>query len=316
MAKEKFDHINFKVATLAVIVTCNKVIADYRRQGYRLTLRQLYYQLIQADSLPDSWIDQRPGHTRTKNTLQNYKKLGDIITDARNAGLVDWDAIEDRGRNYQGAGGFDNPQDFFEYMPNWFGLDLRANQPKHIEAMAEKDAVSNILGPASRHLGIGFTANKGYSSASAMYEAGQRMADAAAAGQELVVLYFGDHDPSGNDMTRDVLDRLTKYSREEPIEVIRLALNMDQIEKYRPPENPAKTKDPRYEGYQREHGDKSWELDALQPSVLVSVLTDQVAELTDDDLLEDRKEEEKGQRELLTRVSEKWTDILEYLGED
>jgi hypothetical protein len=84
------------------------------------------------------------------------------------------------------------------------------------------------------------------------------------AGQDVVVLHLGDHDPSGLDMTRDLRDRLSLYSR-AAVDVQRVALNMDQVGVFNPPPNFAKESDKRFEAYRRQYGDQCWELDALPP---------------------------------------------------
>ena len=150
--------------------------------------------------------------------------------------------------------------------------------------MVEKDALSGILGPVCRRLDISLTANKGYNSLSNMYEAGQRIADHWYERKALpVVLYLGDHDPSGIDMTRDVYDRLLMFSGVMGLRVKRLALNYDQIRVMNPPENPAKQTDSRYRGYVEQFGPASWELDAVEPDTLVQLVEDAVVSLRDPD---------------------------------
>jgi hypothetical protein len=95
------------------------------------------------------------------------------------------------------------------------------------------------------------------------------------------VLYLGDHDPSGLDMTRDVRERLSLLSRQE-IQVLRLALNMDQVEALHPPENPAKITDSRAAAYIAEFGESSWELDAISPEHLARLVTEAVGRLRED----------------------------------
>ena len=107
---------NFRADTLAIIEKANKVIRTYQRQGYKLTLRQLYYQFVAKDLLPNTWIDKdynlKHGLPEdTKNTIKNYKHLGDIINDGRLAGLIDWLAIEDRTRNLKSHPSWDGPHD-------------------------------------------------------------------------------------------------------------------------------------------------------------------------------------------------------------
>ncbi|GAG25061.1 unnamed protein product, partial [marine sediment metagenome] len=55
-----------------------------------------------------------------------------------------------------------------------------------------------------------------------------------------------------------------------------IALNMDQVEEYTPPENPAKVTDSRFETYVLEYGSSSWELDALEPSVIADLVEDEI----------------------------------------
>ena len=77
---------NFRPDTLEIIAKANVVIVDYQQQGFKLTLRQLYYQFIARDLFPESWIDEEYNRKNglppdTKNTMKNYKHLGDIIND-------------------------------------------------------------------------------------------------------------------------------------------------------------------------------------------------------------------------------------------
>jgi hypothetical protein len=107
--------------------------------------------------------------------------------------------------------------------------------------------------------------------------------------QETLVLYLGDHDPSGMDMPNDLGNRLRTFCgpAAEP-EVKRIALNMPQVEELDPPENPAKQTDARFEKYQAEFGDSSWELDALPPEYLERLVTEEVEALVDEDVWGER----------------------------
>ena len=84
---EAFTTKTFRNSTLAVIEKANAIIAEFVAQGFVLTLRQLYYQFV-ARSL-------------IENKQTEYKRLGSIIKEGRRAGLIDWDAIEDRTREVQ-----------------------------------------------------------------------------------------------------------------------------------------------------------------------------------------------------------------------
>lgn len=166
---------------------------------------------------------------------------------------------------------------------------------------------------ATRSLDIPFTANKGYSSSSAMYEASKRYVERAENGKQLYIVYLGDHDPSGIDMSRDVGSRLDLFVKTatnrcdeigpnelDAVEVKRVALNMDQIEELRPPENPAKITDSRANAYIQRFGHSSWELDAIEPRQLANLVTQAVTALMDVPLFKrNEKKQETGRKALL-----------------
>jgi hypothetical protein len=161
-----------------------------------------------------------------------------------------------------------------------FAIDKWEDQENYVEVMVEKDALSGVLWPVCSRLNISFMANKGYSSSSAMYEAGARLLRRIDEGKRISIFYLGDHDPSGIDMTRDVEERLSLFSRDS-IGVVRLALNLDQVKVLNPPENPAKETDSRARKYISEFGHSSWELDAIEPKQLDRLITGAVMDLLD-----------------------------------
>lgn len=298
--KECFIHKVFNSKHLAIIKTADDIMRQYAKQGYDLSLRQLYYQFV--------------AHHDLANTEQSYKMLGDIISDARLAGLLDWDVLVDRGRETISNSHWNSPADIIDSAASSFRIDLWEDQPCHVEVMVEKQALEGVLVPVCRKLDIPFSANKGYSSSSAMYGVGQRLKDRLEDGKNIIIVYLGDHDPSGIDMTRDVRDRLAMFSEagewigsdlledhdiakpqviikpeyEDRFKVVRICLNMDQIRKYKPPPNPAKMSDSRALKYVSMHGNKSWELDALDPAVLAALVTTEVNKHIDADLWGDR----------------------------
>ena len=278
--KEKFLDHRFGRDSLSILDEITAILDEYEGLGFDLSLRQLYYQLIARDVLPESWEDDKTG---SKNSQGNYKRIGNLVNDARLAGLIDWEMIQDRNRETVTNNHWDSPAQIVNAAANQFRIDKWADQPVHIEAMVEKDALSGVLIPVCRDLDIRFTANKGYSSSSMLYEVGKRLRRQANMGKTVYILYMGDHDPSGIDMTRDVQERLELFSGYE-VYTERLALNMEQIEVLRLPENPAKTTDSRAAAYIRQFGESSWELDAVEPRALAGLVTQAVEALRDQDL--------------------------------
>ena len=268
--------------SLAIIAHANVIIHEYAQQGYILTLRQLYYQFVARDLIA--------------NKQSEYKRLGSIIADGRLVGMIDWDLIEDRGRKVNCPSTWGSPVDIIETCAKQFKLDLWADQEFRPEVWIEKEALLSIVEAACKPLRVPYFACKGYVSQSAMWDAGaKRITRYIKDGQIPVVIHLGDHDPSGIDMTRDILDRLDMFA-ERPIPVVRIALNSDQVDKYNPPPNPAKITDSRFQAYAAEHGDESWELDALSPKVLVNLIQGKILEMRDDkkwSVLYDQEEHEK-----------------------
>lgn len=300
--KQAFISKRFSADHLALIDRMNGIIRRYASQGYDLTLRQLYYQLVAAAEI--------------ENSERSYKRIGCILNDARLAGMVDWDAIVDRGRVMRKNSHWESPGSIVESCAKQFQYDKWENQPCHVEVMVEKQALEGVLIPVCRRLDINFTANKGYSSSSAMYEAGKRMEDVLTSGRSVVVIYLGDHDPSGIDMTRDIEDRLRMFSGvvwpadddgkliesfqyDGSFTVERIALNMDQIEMHRPPPNPTKITDSRAKGYIDRFGHTSWELDALEPRMLSDLVEAAVLQYRDEDLWDAAEQREDDARMLL-----------------
>jgi len=258
--KHAFITKRFSASAYEMIDIINGILDEYEAQGFRLSLRQLYYQLVARDYVP--------------NTVQSYKRVGNIVSDARQAGLIDWAMIEDRGRETVAVNHWSSPSEIVAAAARQFRINKWADQPHHIEIMVEKDALSGVLEPVCRELDIAITANKGYSSSSTMYEIGRRLFDLHCNRKKITIIYLGDHDPSGIDMTRDVAERLTMYSELQPsqIEVVRLALNWPQIQEWKPPENPAKQTDSRFAAYASKFGKSSWELDAVEPVQLANLV--------------------------------------------
>jgi len=265
MPFEQFIEKNFHPRSMRLIETANSIIEEFQAQGFTLTLRQLYYQFVARDVIP--------------NNLQSYKALGSIINDARLAGLIDWDAIEDRMRSLETNWHQPSPHAAGVAMRNAYAIDMWANQPQRVQVWVEKDAMSAVIEKVCRPLDVPYLACRGYVSQSEQYRAMCRIRDSFNEdGQSTTILHLGDHDPSGIDMTRDNRDRLCDQFQlgGEALDVVRIALNHDQILKYKPPHNPAKQTDSRFAAYAAEFGTKSWELDALNPKVIADLVTKHV----------------------------------------
>ncbi len=327
MSRQTYRTINLRPETRRLLSQILEILDEYK--GMRLTARQVYYQCVSRDLLG--------------NTVQNYKRLTGLLTDARYAGYVDWNIIEDRGRRPNTPSEWSSLRDLVETALDAYRLPRWGDQQVYVEVWVEKQALEGVLLPITRRWHVPLMVNKGYSSASAMKEAADRImrecgqqvifgceecsyheyehnADEEkicgacgdkwrphAYGQsgdedrEVHILYLGDHDPSGEDMVRDIRERLTEFGVCK-LHVRKIGLTMKQIRELKPPPNPAKITDSRAAAYIAKFGDKSWELDALPPRYLTKLVDDEIADLVDKAKLDVWVEREDADKEQLRKA--------------
>jgi hypothetical protein len=235
-----------------------------------------------------------------------------VINDARLAGLLDWDQIVDRTRNLRGLAHWNSPESVIQSAAYGYRTERWADQPYRVEVWIEKDALVGVItGVCQRH-DVNYFSCRGYTSQSELWGAAQRLAGYEYRGQKTLVIHLGDHDPSGVDMTRDIRDRLSLFGADT--EVHRIALTMDQVEEHRPPPNPAKITDSRAVAYIREHGTSSWELDALEPSLLDRLIEDEIFAVRDVDRWDASTRTMDRERALLDAVAERWSEVAQLIG--
>jgi len=314
MPKIEYISKRFNAERLHMIELSNEIIEEYALEDLRLTLRQLYYKFVGRGWFPDTrrwrlatgnkWVRDPEG---TRNANPNYKWLGDIIADGRMAGLIDWNAIEDRTRSLKQNYHNTDPGDAVADALRCFRLNRWLEQPYRPEVWVEKEALINVVAQICTPLDVPFFAAKGYPSKSAMWQASMRLQRYREGGQEPIIIHLGDHDPSGIDMTRDINDQHATFMG--GLRVRRIALTMDQVEEYNCPSDPAKLSDTRADKYIDQYGELSWELDALEPRVIRDLIERTVAEYTDQDLMNDTLNQEVQYRDVLQNVVDNWETL-------
>lgn len=290
--KQQYQAINFRPDTLLFIIKLDDIIKEYQAQGFVLTTRQLYYQCVARGLIP--------------NTMSEYKRMAGIVNDAKMAGYLDWDAIEDRTREFIRRSRWSSGKSILDSAVASYHQDMWDNQPNRVFVIVEKEALVGVLENVCHQYDVPLLAARGYPSGSVLHEfATSDLADAIQSGQHIVVLHLGDHDPSGIDMTRDLQERLSVFA-EEHVELDRLALNMDQVDELKPPENPAKTTDSRFLQYRRKFGDSSWELDALSPKYLSTLVENHISRYIDDDQWGSKKKEIAAVKDKIRHFADQW----------
>ena len=299
--KIAYKHWNPQPKTEDLIALAQQIIEEYSAAGYILTLRQLYYQLVARDVI--------------ENKERSYKNLSNTMTKARMAGMISWEAIEDRNRSSYRFWSQEDPMDPIRNLPNYIRFDQWARQDAYVEVWVEKEALGNVIAKACNPYLVPYMSCKGYLSASEAWRAGRRFMHKRNEGKECVLIHLGDHDPSGLDMTRDNKERLDIFNElPDGIDVRRIALNMDQVTKFKPPPNPTKVTDSRAKDYMKQFGKTSWELDALKPDYIVNIIQTQIRSLIDQDIWDQINTRELAIEKELAQVGDNWPEIKNLLG--
>lgn len=267
------------------VTYANDILSQYT---IKLTLRQIHYRLVSGYEYP--------------NTNSAYTQLSKQLVKARENGDIDETRIEDRSREFLGGDyPFDSLEDFVTYRfetfldsPNYYARKVWTNQPEYVVVWIEKDALSRVVSTIADRYNIVTCPSRGYTSYTYIMEALAKLPE----DKPITFLHFADHDPSGLDMTRDLANRISRYS-DLDITVERIALNYDQVQHYELPPNPTKTADPRAASYVAEYGNECWELDAIDPEELQRMVSEAIESHIDSDAWSQTLEQIRQEREEL-----------------
>lgn len=218
-----------------------------------MTVRQVYYQLVSGLVI--------------ENNRSAYQAVSNALVDARLDGSIPWEWIEDRLRRPRAVPMWDDLPNFAEIARQAYKRDVWATQEHYLEIWLEKDALSGIFEDVLVPYGVTLNVGRGYDGWSSIHNAAERFDD----GRGVTVLYFGDFDPSGEDMVRSLSERLATLDSHPTI--TKVALTREDIERYHLPPNFTKSTDTRTPAFVRKNGDVSVELDALPAHVLRDRLT-------------------------------------------
>ena len=264
--------------TLDLIEAAEAILAE----GRPMTVRQVFYQLVSRQVI--------------KNNRGQYQAVSNALADARREGIIPWDWIEDRLRRPRQVSMWTGLSAFAETCRRSYRLDVWPSQPRYLEIWLEKDALSGIFEDVLNPYGVTLNVGRGYDGWSSIHNAAVRFMDRA---EDVTVLYFGDFDPSGEDMVRSLAERLEDQGARP--EIIKSALTRDDIRRYDLPPDFTKKTDTRSAAFVAKHGDISVELDALPPDVLRARLIHEVESRMDLKALAVIKEQEEADRGRLVK---------------
>ncbi|MMZ52636.1 hypothetical protein D1872_144120 [compost metagenome] len=300
MGKSVLEKVSKQVAII-------RITEKFKEDNIKLTLRQLYYQLVSQNIIA--------------NKEAEYKKLIDLTGNMRENCVLKINEFADNTRfalyyNYE-----TDPYQYLEkrISPHSYFRSSRENQPNYIEVWIEKEALRSVFKPVTDEMDVPLFICRGYPSTSSLYDQAMRimsrtrMDETRESIEDVYILYFGDHDPSGLQIPEAIEEILRRDYKLDFVHVIRCGLRMDQIKENNLPPNPAKMTDPRAAKYSERFGEKSWELDAVPPTTLQDYVRNSIKELTDFDIVDKVKRTESEDRSRLQlfrrKLREFWNSI-------
>jgi hypothetical protein len=280
-------------------------IAGELRDYWPLTARQVYYQAVARQLIP--------------NNQKEYRRITKILVTLRRNNLLSWAAIEDNSRRTTAKRGTTGlaayiDRQFSAFLrPEYYTRCLVRTQDIHVEVAVEKDALASIVENAIWPYCVRLSVLKGQASATMVHDMAERFSEAEMLGKRPVLVHLGDLDPSGVAIPK-ALVRSMRVHHGVNVELVRAGLNPDQVDSYRLPVSPdaAKGNDPNFPVWAEEYGadHPPFELDALHPEELTKLAEDTLTGLFDMGEMAEQQRQEQDDRKIIRRIR---LDVQEYL---
>ena len=239
-------------------------IAAVAAEYDRMSVRQLFYQLVSRGVIP--------------KTEGAYKRVCDASAQMRLDCSLGYRKIADGHRPRRAVWWHGGLREALEETHRLYRRNYRLDQPVTVEVWSEKDALSGVLLPVCDAWGVTDVATRGFPSITLRYASAVALAEA---GNPAMVLYLGDHDASGRQISDNVEEELRQHGADVTVE--RLALDPPQIRSYALPTRPGKQSDSRHAAFAARFGGASVELDALPPDARTEIVNAAIVELVDRD---------------------------------
>jgi hypothetical protein len=276
------DKPKLRADTAALWIDISRVFTDIRGQGIStITLRQLYYQLVSRGSI--------------KKTEAEYKRTMRQLRDMRRGGFIPYEWVADNTRWMRRPNTHHDLLAFCDYQSVIYRKAIWDSQPRNIEIWCEKDALAGVIYTITSKWDVPLYVVRGYSSDTLAFNAMNQYSNSD---KPLSIYYFGDWDPSGKDVSRDLESKLQFFADDMDVDFSfeRVAVLPDQIGEWSLPTRPTKMSDPRSKTFTGE----SVELDAIPPRHLQQIVNAVITQNIDHDLYERTLKAEKLERDFLS----------------
>lgn len=262
--------------------TIREAISDVLTADNPMTVRQVFYQLVSKRVI--------------EKTEAEYKQtIGRVLTEMRRAGEIPFGWIADNTRWMRKPRTYDSIWHMLELTRDTYRRALWNDQTDYVEIWLEKDALAGVLCEETGQWDVPLMVTRGYPSVSYLHEAAETISEQ---GKPTFIYYFGDHDPSGRDITRATECGLREFAPEAEIYFQRVAVTPQQIASLGLPTRPTKVTDSRSKNFEGE----SVEVDAIPSAQLRNMVRHCIERHIDPDALSRTQMVEQEERKTLERI--------------
>jgi len=246
-----------------------------------MTVRQMFYALETRGLVP-----------KTEN---GYRATDRHLLKMRRTGILPYSYIADNTRWMRKPNTYNNLEAFLAESQASYRRALWHGQGCYIEIWIEKDALAGVFYDITGRFDVPLMVTRGYSSETFLYTAAQQIKERSPT-DAVYIYYFGDHDPSGKNISETVERRLSEFGA--VFEFNQVAVLPEQIERWNLPTRPTKKTDTRAKSFK---GD-SVELDAIPVNELRNLINDCIWGHVDQEVMRNTLKIEAAERATLAAV--------------
>jgi hypothetical protein len=247
-----------------------------------MTLRQLFYRLVSDGTI---------GKKETE-----YKSLANLTKNMRMNGELPFEWFADNTRWQRKPQSYSSLGRGVEIFAEAYRRDIWINQGNYVEIWLEKDALAGVVYGVTAEFDVPLMVSRGYSSLSYLHGAAMQI---DSIDKPTYIYYFGDYDPSGRDIPRDIETKLRIFAPDADINFEIVGVTPEQIEILDLQTRPTKKTDTRCKNFEGE----LVEVDAIPPKILRAMVKEVIEKHIDEHQLYQSKLVERQEREVMMNVA-------------
>lgn len=268
--------------TKAEIAELENALCNIVAEERPTSCRSVFYRMVSR------------GHI-DKTEAEYQRTVVRLLTRLRREGRLPFRDIVDGTRLRRQRKSFRSLEGALRHTKQTYRQYLWDSQDAYVEVWSEKEAIAGVLLKATWDWDVPLLVCRGYPSLTYLHDAAFEI---ERQGKPAWLYYFGDHDPSGVDISRKVESELRHFAPEAEIHFERVAVTPQQIEAMDLPTRPTKRSDSRAKGFDG----RSVEVDAIPPATLREIASDCITRHIDPAELERARHIERSERETLDNV--------------